>query len=327
VIVVMVLAWLPVQGQAPKVAVKAKTWTPSRTADGHVDLQGVYDFATATPLERPASLAGKQFLTDAEAAEFEKQEAGRRSNSDGAPLPAGQVGGYNQFWYEFGTKVVPDKRTSLIIDPPDGRLPPLTPEAQKRADANRQRLLRPAAGPEDRDAGERCIMGYNAGPPMVPVGYNQNAQIVQTPDYVMIHNEMVHNARIVPLDGRPHLPQHVRPWSGDSRGHWEGDTLVVDSTNFTDKTWNQFSGWNWASDENMHLIERFTRVDADTLLYEFTVDDPTTWTRPWTAAFPLRSTQDQMFEYACHEGNYGMMDILRGARAGEKAAEEDPKKK
>ena len=242
-------------------------------------------------------------------------------------MAPGQVGGYNQFWYEFGTKVVPDKRTSLIIDPPDGRLPPLTPEAQKRADAHRQRLLRSAEGPEDRDVSERCLMGYNAGPPMVPVGYNQNVQIVQTRDYVVIHNEMVHNARIVPLDGRPHLPEEVRPWSGDSRGHWEGNTLVVDTTGFTDKTWNQFSGWNWASDENLHLVERFTRVDAGTLLYEFTVDDPTTWTKPWTAAVPLRSTEDQMFEYACHEGNYGMMDILRGARAEEKAAEEAAKKK
>lgn len=326
VFAVVSLAWVPVEGQAPQVASKTKKWTPARTPDGHPDLQGVFDFATATPLERPASLAGKQFLTDAEAAEFVKQQLGRRQLADDAPLPAGQVGGYNQFWYEFGTSVVADRRTSLIVDPSDGRLPPLTPEAQKRAAANRKRLLAPAEGPEDRDASERCILGYNAGPPMVPAGYNQNVQIVQTRDYVVIHNEMVHNARIVPLDGRPHLPDHVRPWSGDSRGHWEGDTLVVDTTRFTDKTWNQFSGWNWASDENMHLVERFTRIDADTLLYEFTVDDPTTWTRPWTAAIPLRSTQDQMYEYACHEGNHGMVGILRGARADERAAEEAAKK-
>jgi hypothetical protein len=157
---------------------------------------------------------------------------------------------------------------------------------------------------------------------MVPGGYNQNVQIVQTGDHVVIHNEMVHDARIVPLDGRPHFPKHIRPWLGDSRGRWEGDTLVVETTNFTDKVWNQFNRWNWASDENMRLTERFTRVDPDTLLYEFTVDDPTTWTRPWTAAVRMARTDAQIFEYACHEANYGMVGILRGARADEKNAGE-----
>src|SRR5215471_6726269 len=307
--------------QATQKAAAGKKWTPPRTADGHPDLQGIFDFATATPLERPASLANKAVLTDEEAAAFEKQQAANRQRIDDAPLPAGQVGGYNQFWYEFGTKVVSDRRTSLITDPPDGRLPPLLPEAQKRADERRAQLRRLADGPEDRDASERCLLGYNSGPPMIPVGYNQNVQIVQTRDYVMVHNEMVHTARIIPIDGRPHLAPRFESWSGDSRGRWEGDTLVVETTNFNDKTWNQFSGWSWAVDENLHLVERFSLIDADTVLYEFTVTDPTTWTKPWSAAVPLRRTTNLMYEYACHEGNEGMEGILRGARALERGGE------
>jgi hypothetical protein len=293
--------------------------------DGHPDLQGVYSFATATPLERPAALADKTVLTREEAAEFAQQQLARRAEAD-TPRRGGGVGGYNQFWYEFGTEMVPDRRTSLIVDPPDGRLPPLTPEGQRRADAHRAQLRRLAEGPEDRDASERCILGYNAGPPMVPGGYNQHVQIVQTRDSVVIHNEMVHSARIVPLDGRPHLPPELRLWSGDSRGRWEGDTLVVETRNFHDRVWNQFSQWNWASDEQMHVVERFTRVDADTLRYEFTVNDPGVWTRPWTAVVPLRRTGELMYEYACHEGNYGMAGILHGARVEEAAAKDAAKK-
>jgi len=301
-------------------AVQSKKWTPPRAADGHPDLQGTFDFATATPLERPAALKDKEFLTAAEAAAYEKQQIENRKRIDDAP-PAGQVGGYNEFWYEFGTKVVGDRRTSLITDPPDGRLPPMTPDAVKRADERRARLRRLADGPEDRDVSERCLLGYNSGPPMMPVGYNQNVQIVQTRDYVLVHNEMVHTARIIPLDGRPHPPQHLKSWSGDSRGHWDGDTLVVETTNFNDNTWNQFSGWSWAVDGNLHLVERFSLADPDTVLYQFTVTDPTTWTRPWTATVPLRRTTNLMYEYACHEGNEGMEGILRGARALEREAE------
>ena len=302
-----------------------RTATLPRTADGHPDLQGTFDVATATPLERPASLAGKAVLTDAEAAAYEKQQLENRKRIDDAP-PAGQVGGYNEFWYEFGTKVVGDRRTSLITDPADGRLPPLLPEAQKRADERRARLRRLADGPEDRDASERCLLGYNSGPPMIPVGYNQNVQIVQTHDYVMVHNEMVHTARIIPVDGGPHPSAEFRSWSGDSRGRWEGDTLVVETTNFNDKTWNQFSGWSWAVDDNLHLVEHFSLADADTVLYEFTVTDPTVWTKPWSAAMPLRRTTNLMYEYACHEGNEGMEGILRGARALERDAEASRKR-
>jgi hypothetical protein len=295
-----------------------------RTSDGRPDLQGTFDFATATPLERPAALKDKAVLTEAEAAAYEKQQRENRKRIDDAP-PPGQVGGYNEFWYEFGTKVVGDRRTSLITDPLDGRLPPLTPDGQKRADERRARLRRLAEGPEDRDVSERCLLGYNSGPPMMPVGYNQHVQIVQTHDYVMLHNEMVHTARIIPLDGRPHPPQAVKSWSGDSRGRWEGDTLVVETKNFNENTWNQFSGWSWAVDGNLSLVERFSVVDADKVLYQFTVTDPTTWTRPWTASVPLRRTTDLMFEYACHEGNEGMEGILRGARALEREAEASKK--
>jgi hypothetical protein len=309
-----------VRAQAGQKSAAPKKWTPPRTADGHPDLQGTFDFASATPLERPASLAGKAVLTEAEAAAYEKQQVENRKRIDDAP-PAGQVGGYNEFWYEFGTKVVGDRRTSLITDPPDGRLPPLVPDAQQRADERRARLRRLADGPEDRDASERCLLGYNSGPPMVPAGYNQNVQIVQTRDYLLVHNEMVHTARIIPVDGRPHQPEAFRSWSGDSRGHWDGDTLVVETRNFNDQTWNQFSGWSWPVDDNLHLVERFSLVDADTVLYEFTVTDPTAWTKPWSASVPLRRTTNLMYEYACHEGNEGMEGILRGARALERESE------
>ena len=202
-----------------------------------------------------------------------------------------------------------------MIDPPDGRIPALTPEAEERAAERAALSQRITEGPEDRSLSERCIMGFNAGPPFTPAGYNQNVQIFQnTPDHVVLLNEMVHTARIVPLDGRPHgtLPQ----WTGDSRGRWEGNTLVVETTNFLRET--SFRD----STANLYLVERLTRVDPDTLLYEFTVSDPTTWTRPWTAQIPMRRSESPLFEYACHEGNYGMEGTLSGARAIEKAAAE-----
>jgi hypothetical protein len=313
--------FLQAQTRQEPASTRGQKWTPPRTADGRPDLQGTWDFATLTPLQRPANLKGTEFLTDEQAADVARQAEARRAAIDSAPLPAGQVGGYNQFWYEPGKSVIGDKRTSLIIDPPDGRIPPMTPEGQKRADAHRAQLDRPAEGPEERPAPERCLLGYNSGPPMAPGGYNQNFQLVQTRDHVVIHNEMVHDARIVPLDGRPHLAAGLRPWLADSRGRWEGDTLVVHTTNYSDRTWNQFSGWNWASDENLRLTERFTLIGPDTLLYEFTVDDPSVWTNPWTAAVPMARTTELLYEYACHEGNYGMQGILRSARADERGAD------
>jgi len=296
-----------------------------RTADGRPDLQGIWDYRTITPLQRPRELGTKEFFTDKEAAEFEKGE-NQRQNRDlidpekgGALYPAGGVVPYNEFWYDRGTKIVGTRRTSLIVDPPDGRLPAWTAEGQKRADlrAAAQRddqLGHPHADSwEERSLQERCILGSNAGPPMIPGPYNNNVQLVLTPEYAVILNEMVHDARVIPLDGRPHGT--TREWKGDARGHWEGDTLVIDSTNFKRATTLE------GSTANMHLIERFTRT-GNTLLYEFTVDDPTTWTKPWTAVVPMSKTDDPIYEYACHEGNYAIAGILAGARAAEKAAQE-----
>ena len=308
----------------------AKSSNVPRTADGQPDLQGVWDYRTITPLERPKDLGTKAFFTDEEAAKYEKQE-NQRQNRDlidpeqgGLQYPPGGVVPYNEFWYDRGNKVAGTKRTSLIVDPPDGRLPAWTPEGQKlanlRAIAQRDdQLGHPHADSwEDLPLQERCLIGLNAGPPMVPGAYNNNVQLFQTPGYVVILNEMVHSARIVHLDGRPH--GSIRQWQGDSIGHWEGNTLVVDTTNFKRET--SLDG----SSANTHLIERFTRTDANTLLYEFTVDDATIWTKPWTAVVPMTKTEDPIYEYACHEANYAMTGILGGARAAEKAAEQPAKK-
>jgi len=302
---------------SPAFTQASKKWTPPRTPDGHPDLQGIWSNATVTPLERPAEFAGKAVLSDQEAAEF-VQETVQRTNADrrdGSGTDADVGRAYNNFWYDRGTKTIQTHRTSLIIDPPDGRIPALTAEAQSRQAARAERRrLHPADGPEDRGLSERCLNWNTAGPPMLPGAYNNNYQIVQTPDTVVIFNEMIHDARIIPLDGRPHLPGGIRQWLGDSRGHWEGDTLVIETTNFTGKT--AFRG----STENMRLVEKFRRVDPDTLLYEFTVDDPAAFTKPWTAQVPSVRTDGPIFEYACHEGNYAMTGMLSSARAEEKTA-------
>jgi hypothetical protein len=287
-------------------------WVAPRTADGRPSLEGIWTNATVTPLERPQELAGKEFFTEAEAAEFEKQarqrnDADRREANPEADLATG----YNDFWWDRGTKVVSTRRTSLIVDPPDGRIPPLTPEAQKKAAERAEaRRLHPADGPEDRSLNDRCIV--RTAPPMLPAGYNNNYQILQSPDYVVILMEMMHDARIIPLTARPHLPGHVRQWMGNPVGHWDGDTLVVETTNFTDRT--NFRG----SGENLRVVERFTRTDADTLLYQFTVEDPASFTRPWSAEIPMKKAPGPLLEYACHEGNYSMFNILSAARAAER---------
>jgi hypothetical protein len=284
-------------------------------AAGQTDLQGLWTNATITPFERPKELAGKAFYTKEEAAAYEKLVAAT-SNRDqrGATPEADVAGAYNDFWFDRGSKVVPTLRTSLVIDPPDGRIPALTPEAQKAAAELAAIARRPPESPEELGLPQRCLLWPTAGPPMVPSGYNNNYQIVQVPGYVMILVEMIHDVRIIPVDGSPHLPQKFRLWMGDSRGHWEGKTLVVDTTNFTDKT--HFRG----ADQNLHLTERFTRVDPGTILYEFSVDDPTAFTKPWTAQIPLTKTAGPIYEYACHEGNYSAVTTLKGARAQEKTA-------
>jgi hypothetical protein len=319
---VVALAAASVSGQAP-----ASSAGPApRMPDGRPSLQGTWDFRTITPLERPEALGDKAVLTDQEAAEYEIKN--QRNQDDRTPTPRGVVNGqattadveraYNDFWWDFGKSVVETRRTSLIIDPPNGRIPELTEQARQRGAVRREARERPALGPEDRGVGERCILGFNSGPPMLPSAYNNNVQIVQTDDYVVLLNEMVHNARIIPLDGRPHLPSSVPQWVGDSRGRWEGDTLVVETTNFLQETAFANSG------PTLHLTERFTRQDADTLIYEFTVNDPQTWTQPWTAQVPMTRTDDFLFEYACHEGNYGMTNLLSAARAIEKRAPRPP---
>ena len=303
-------------------AQSTNTAAPPRTPWGHPDLQGVWDFSTITPLERPDDVAGKEFLTEEEAANLEQQAVDRIEHDARPsivrtePLPVtGSVGALNLFWYGPITKVVESRRTSMITDPPDGKIP-WTPEGENRRAARAEVQERLAHGPEDRTVAERCILGFNSGPPIVPLGYNQNVQLFQTPDYVVIRTEMVNDARIVPLDGRPHIGEDIRQWRGDSRARWEGDTLVVDTANFYHETWMA------GSSPNMHLVERFSRVDSDTLLYEFTLEDPITWTSPWTAQVSMRKTEDLIFEYACHEGNIGLYNILAAARAEEKAAAE-----
>jgi len=310
-------------GAKPAAKPAGSTWKAPRTPDGKPDLQGVWSNAIITPLERPAAYANKEFFTEDEAAAFEKQsfEFNNRDRRDGTPEEDVQRA-YNEAWFDRGTKVGATRRTSLVIDPKDGRIPPLTEEARRRnAARNEYRRLHPSDGPEDRSLLERCINVLSAGPPMLPTVYNNNYQILQTPDYVVIVNEMVHEARIVPLDRRPTLPSQIQQVLGSSRGHWEGDTLVIETTNFTDRT--NFRG----SSEHMKLTERFTRTAEDILLYQFTVDDPTTFTRPWTAEIPSWKTAGPVYEYACHEGNLGLAGILSGVRTAEKAAAEGGNKK
>jgi hypothetical protein len=322
----LALAALPPVGGA--LAQGAPAWAAPRLSDGRPDLQGVWDYRTITPLERPKELGTKEFFTAEEAAKYEAEE-NQRQNRDlidpetgGLNYPPGGVVPYNEFWYDRGN-TLGGRRTSLIVDPPDGRLPAWTAQGQRLADARAARsrddqLGRPHADSwEDRPLQERCIVGLNQGPPMTPGAYNNNFQIVQAPGYVVIVNEMVHSARIVPMDGRPH--GNVRQWKGDSRGHWEGDTLVIDTVNFKGET--NFPG----SSANLHLTERFTRTGPNALEYRFTVDDPTMWTRPWTAVLPTVRSQDPIYEYACHEGNYALGSILRGARAAEEAAKTNGK--
>ncbi len=314
---------------------------PPRLPDGRPDLQGVWDFRTLTPLQRPEDLADTAVLTAEEAAEVESQAAARTAEANAPsevrtePLPVGgSIGAYNRYWVDQGARVVDDQRTSLIVDPPDGRLPALQPGIEMDVLSLGEDLpgVRPvrvrAAGigadsHEDRGLSERCLLGFNSGPPIVPAGYNQNIQIFQTPDHVVILHEMVHDARIVPLTlaGRNPLPGSIRQWMGSSRGYWDGDTLVVETRNFTDKiaSFNPSVTTAAGSGTTLHLTERFRRVADDTLLYTYTVEDAMTFTQPFTAALPMKRG-DAMFEYACHEGNYGLFNMLSGARAAEAAS-------
>ena len=289
-----------------------------RTADGRPDLQGVWDFSSLTPLQRPAELAEREFLTDEDVSAIEARAAAR---VDRAPQP-GNPGSYNRFWFDDGTRVAGTRRTSLIVDPPDGRLPEYEPAGRERMAARAEARDR-NAGPEDRDVDERCILGFNSGPPMLPGAYNNFVQLFQTPGHMAILNEMVNDARLVPLDGRPALAAGVQQWRGDSRGRWEADTLVVETANFRDLgTAHPAPNMELleALGPDLHLVERFSLVDADTLLYRFTIDDRTAFTRPWSVETTMTRSAAPLYEYACHEGNYGLYNILAGARAANRAA-------
>jgi hypothetical protein len=307
-------------GTSPaKAAGAAKKWTPPRTSWNHPDLQGIWNNGTTTPLERPKDLADREFLTDEEWAARAK-DASTRAEADRRPEdPDGDLAlAYNNEWWDRG---VPLKRTSLIVDPANGRLPPLTPEGQKRvaARAAAAKQRGPADSWEDRPLQERCLL-YHGTPPF-PTGYNNNYQIAQTREHVAIRYEMLAETRIIPLDGRQHLGSKLRQWMGNSRGRWEGDTLVVETTNYSNKTTFRFP-----ASEDLRIVERFTRTDPDNIDYRFTVHDPTMYTTPWTAILPLAKAPGPIYEYACHEANYGMTNLLKGHRYEEQVAAEEAKK-
>jgi hypothetical protein len=283
----------------------SKDWKLPRTAWGDPDLQGVWSYATTTPLSRPAQYGDREFLTPEEVAALAAEQ-----DKDEPPRP-GDTGTYGSYWFDRGQSI---GRTSLIVDPPDGKLPPLTPQAQKeRAARAAHRREHPADSYLDRSATDRCIM-YHGVPPL-PSGYNNTYQIFQTPGMVAILDEEIHHVRLIPMDGRPHLPAEVRRWNGDSRGRWEGNTLVVETTNFNDKTDLRYGG-----SSNTVAVERFTRVGPHLIDYRYTITDPTVYTRPFTVAIPMPQRDDLIYEYACHEGNYAIVNILAGARAEERAA-------
>ncbi len=285
------------------------------------NFEGIWNSATATPLERPAALKNKAFFTPEEAAAWEQQSAER--NAEPSPEAAARstgTGTYNTFFREFGVRTVKTRRTSIVIDPPDGRIPALTPAA---AALRRQRIeaQRGLASAQDAGLQDQCLQFLTAGPPMLPYSYNSNYQIVQTKDAVVIHAEMIHDARVIPLDGRPHGPQVVRRWMGDPVGRWAGNVLIVDSTNFNDAGgFYGDAGGNFGWDRNLHLIEQFSLMDADTLLYRFEVDDPTAFTRPWKGELTMTRASAPLYEYACHEGNYSLPNMLRGYRISEREA-------
>lgn len=313
---------LPAGSQTAKLTTKlSKSWSPPRTTDGHPDFAGYWTNATLIPLERPVELGTEEFYTEAEAVEMDKERI-RRENSQAQT----DIHYDNVIWQHENFSKVTSRRTSLIFDPPDGRIPSLSPAGEKHAVAEKEAARRRdlAESAQDRNLGERCIAWGNEGPPMLGSTYNANLQIVQTPASVAIQHEIIHGVRMIPMDGRPHLAPGVRQLGGDSRGHWEGDTLVVDTTNFTDET--NFrpppatGRQDIFSSRDLHVVERFTRTDPDTIVYRFTVEDPSTWTSPWSGELLMRKTEGPIFEYACHEGNYGLANILAAARAKEKAA-------
>ena len=312
VLVLVLLAPLCVVGQTQ--------WQHPRTADGQPDLQGLWTNETITPFERPGHLAGKEFLTEEEAVELEQRTAASHAEGDSNPRP-GEVGSYNRIWFDSGEKVLSTRQTSLVVDPPDGRVP-VRPEAEAKRDFN---LAHNADSYEYMSVWDRCLSRGIPGS-MFPAGYNNAYRILQVPGYVVILYEMIHDARIIPLDTRPHIAPNIRQWMGDTRGRWEDDTLVVETKNFHDRGWIASSGAGGRikgipTSDALHVVERFTRVDEGTIEYEVTIEDRNVYTRPWTVAMPLTRDPDyQIFEYACHEGNRAVTNVLAGGRAQEKTA-------
>jgi hypothetical protein len=302
---------------------QAKKWTPPRLPDGHPDLQGIWTNNSYTPLERPQSVA-KEFYTREEALELEKKAAAQETQQTTPGTVADVHYDFTQFGLDRNQSAHSvNLRTSIIMDPADGRLPALTPEGQKRAAdaAETAKHVGRWDAAQTNELDDRCVIFLGAGPPMLPASYNNNYQIVQTSDYVMILFELNHETRVIPMDGRPHVSRNIKQWVGDSRGHWEGDTLVVETSNFNGK--NPLRG----SSENMRVVERFTRLDADTIQYRFTIEDESTWVRPWTGEIPFKKTVGPLFEHACHEGNYGLYNTLVAARLEEKKAAEEAARK
>jgi hypothetical protein len=335
-IAVLLIAQAPAAGQAQSPATKAapakatpaggKSWTPPRTPDGKPDLQGVWTNNTVTPLERPKELAGKEFYTEAELQALAKQERERLGQVEAEGQPSANHSGIegapaDDVHYDFSqfgldraqAKLAWNRRTSIIVGP-QGTVPPLTPDARKRlAEIRAKAKGHEFDGPENLSLGTRCLARPNLGPPSLPSAYNSNLQIVQGAGYVAIETEMIHDVRIIPTDGRPHIPESIHQWYGDSVGHWEDNTLVIDTTNFT-----ELSPFRGA--QNLHVVERLTRADEDTILYQFTVEDPGMWTKPWSGELPITKIDGQLYEYACHEANYALANTLRGARVAEEQA-------
>ena len=301
-----------------------------RTPWGDPDLQGIWEYWTFTPLQRPDDLSDRAVLTEEEAAAVGERSRQAALTRDRETPAEGDTGAYGQEVWTERSRATALTQASLIVDPPDGKIPPFTASEERRMEEHRRGGGRPVRtrargigsdGPEDRGLAERCIVGFSTGPPLLPAGYNNNLQVFQAPGYVVLAVEMIHDVRVVPLDGRPHLPDNMRQWLGDARGRWEGDTLVVETTNFTDKIASfSTTSVSWGTGGDLKLIERFTRIDDGTLQYEFTVENPSIFTRPFTARYPMNRSDLPLYEYACHEGNYGLMNILTGARAEDAAA-------
>ena len=315
------------------VPVLAQSEAP-RTPWGHPDLQGMWDHRTITPLERPEELGDREFLTEEEAASQEQAVIDRNEYLLTRPPETTSAGGsvdqradgtpgfYNNFWLDTGTRTVGTRRTSLVIDPPNGRLPAYSDAGRRKVERDTEyQREHPADSWLDFDGTDRCLIGVNNGPPILPAAYNQNLLVVQNEDWVLLVAEMIHTVRVIPLDGRPALPAHMQQWAGDARGRWEGDTLVVETANFVpERLWTTANPMGrLRTTGELRLVERFTRIDADTLEYVATIDDPGIWSRPWTVSIPMLRTDEAMYEYACHEGNYSMPNMLAGERAREAA--------